>query len=212
MTQLYCCSKCKEGKPFTKFQHHNGKPSGQCRECKTAYMQAKRLRDGIQPKKFSKIEGDQKLCMACDCMLPLSEFSPTQRGLGGVSAYCRKCFRRHYRETPEKAREATARYRKRHRARHLANHRIRMYEYRTKKKVTSDGTVTDEFLNGLYATPHCHYCNQITEEELRTADHVVALNNGGAHSAANLVMACWTCNCSKRDLTEEEFMQKGLDL
>ncbi len=212
MTQLYQCSKCKDDKPFTKFQMFNGKPGGQCRECKTAYMKAKRESSGIKPKKFSKIEDGKKLCMHCDCMKPLEEFSPMKRGLGGLSAYCKPCFAQHYRQTREVARAATAAYRKRHRARHLAAHRIRMYEYRKKKRVTSDGTATDEFLNGLYATEYCHYCLQFTEEDLRTADHVIALDLGGSHSASNLVMACWTCNCSKRNLTEEEFMKKGLGL
>lgn len=212
MSQVHKCSKCGEEKPVEKFQHFNGKPSGQCRECKTAAMKAKRLKDGVKPRKMSRVEGDQKLCVGCDSMKPLTDFSPSKRGVGGVSAYCRSCFVAKFRAEPEKVQERTASYRKRHRERHLANHRVRMYEYRTNKKATSDGTVTDEFLKKLYATEYCHYCLQYTEEGKRTADHVVALDSGGAHSASNLVMACWTCNCTKRNLSEEEFMKKGLKL
>lgn len=209
---IRACSKCGFERDITMFQHFKGKPSGQCRICKTESEKKRRERDGIKVKKFSKVENGRKLCLHCDCMKLLTEFSPSKRGTGGVSSYCKPCFVVKVKPSPEKVRERTAAYRTRHRARHLAAHRVRMYEYRTRKKVTSDGTVGDDFLKRLYATKDCHYCNQPTEEGLRTADHVVPLNKGGSHSASNLVMACWTCNCTKRDLSEEEFMNKGLNL
>ena len=31
------------------------------------------------------------------------------------------------------------------------------------------------------------------------------LNKGGLHNSNNITMACLQCNCTKRDMTEEEF-------
>ena len=207
---IRACSKCGFERDITMFQHFKGKPSGQCRICKTESEKRRREREGVPVKKLSRLEGDRKLCLRCDCMKPLSDFATTPRGLGGVSSYCRPCFSSGYRQDEKSAREATAAYRARHSERHKAAHRVRMFEYRNRKKVTSDGTVTDEFLKELYAQEFCHYCLQFTELINRTVDHKVALAKEGHHSASNLVMACWTCNSSKRDLSEEDFMKRGL--
>jgi 5-methylcytosine-specific restriction endonuclease McrA len=210
MEQTRKCSKCGEEKLWSKFQLYKGKPSGQCRECKTAAMKEKRKRDGIPERATSRIEGQRKLCMMCEDMKPLEDFSPSKKGLGGVATYCKQCHAGKYRDK-ERAKVATSRYREVNRERHLASHRIRMFEYRTRKKVTDDGTVTDEFLKALYATEICHYCGQCTEKEERTADHKIALAEDGHHSASNLVMACWSCNSSKRNLSDEEFLKKRFD-
>ena len=39
----------------------------------------------------------------------------------------------------------------------------------------------------------------------RTLEHKQPLNKGGLHSSTNIVMACLQCNCTKRDMTEEQF-------
>lgn len=198
------CSHCHVAKDLD--QYRNGKP-GWCRECRAELERKRRLEKGIQPKAYSRIEGDKKLCMHCKEMKPLSDFNPAKRGLGGVAAYCKPCAKDRYYDK-EVARETTAKYREVNRERHLALHRVRMHERRTKKKVTSDGTVTDAFLKTLYAQSKCHYCGNETEKDQRTADHRIPLGKGGPHSASNLVMACWTCNSSKRDLSEEEFLER----
>lgn len=202
------CSKCGEERDSSLFQHFKGKPSGQCRVCKTASERARRERAGIPVKKLSVVEGGKKLCMHCGVMNPLGEFSPSSRGRGGVSAYCRGCFAEVYKQSRDVARGATAAYRERHQERHRANHRVRMFEYRTRKKVTSDGSVTDGLLKELYGTEECHYCAETIPRDLRTLDHRVPLARGGGHTKDNLVMACWTCNCSKRDMTEAEFIER----
>lgn len=205
------CPNCHVEKPHSDYQQYKGRPKGWCRKCKAEKEAARRLARGIKPKKLSVIVEGQKLCMKCDTMKPLAEFSPAKRGLGGVAAYCKPCFAMMARQSDKEAmRRRTADYRKRHRARYLANHRIAMYKYRTLKSVTSDGTVTDEFLNGLYAEPECYYCCKPTPEKERTADHVVPLNKGGIHSASNLVMACFSCNSSKRDEDAELFFERIL--
>lgn len=207
--KMYQCSKCKQEREDNLFQKYKGKPSGQCRPCKTEAMKAKRLTDGIKPKKFSRIEDGQKLCLQCDTMKTMDQFSPVKKGLGGVAAYCKPCMAERNRGTRREAIcVATAKYREVHRERYLANHRVTQFKRKTGIKAVSDGTVTDEFLKALYGTPKCFYCENNTPEDDRTADHRVALNNGGQHSASNLVMACWTCNSSKQDLSEEEFRKR----
>lgn len=51
----------------------------------------------------------------------------------------------------------------------------------------------------------CYYCNEIIPRELRTIEHKIPLSRGGIHSHWNVVMACLSCNCSKREKTEEEY-------
>ena len=40
----------------------------------------------------------------------------------------------------------------------------------------------------------------------RTLDHKIPLIRGGTHSKDNCVMACVSCNCSKKDKTDKEFL------
>lgn len=195
------CSKCNEPHPPPHYQRRGG---GWCRRCRAQSETARRLDAGIKPRVLSKLENGMKLCLVCAAMKELGEFSPSKRGLGGVAYSCRACFRLRPKDK-EKSRAATAAYRKKHRARHLAKHRVRMWERNNYKRVTSDGSVTDKLLKALYTTKVCHYCQSWTAKKLRTLDHCTPLARGGAHTASNLVMACLSCNASKRDKTVDEF-------
>jgi 5-methylcytosine-specific restriction endonuclease McrA len=205
---LHECSKCKVAYPWNKYQLYKGRPIGQCRTCKNASMKEHRAKLGMSVRKKSIIADGKKLCMHCNEFVSLNMFSKTTRGLGGVSAYCQPCVVQRYKPTAEKTVAATQTYRKKNRERYLASHRVNMYERRHKIKVTADGTVTDAYLKSLYAWPICHYCEKFTEVDQRTADHKTPLNLGGQHSAKNLVMACFTCNSSKRDLPYAKFKRK----
>jgi 5-methylcytosine-specific restriction endonuclease McrA len=158
----------------------------------------------VQPRKRSAIDGNTKLCTSCDQFLPFDCFTPARRSLGGLSAFCIDCWKQRY-YNKDKAKETTRRYRIRHRERHLALHRLRTFERNTRRRVRDDGTVTTVFLKSLYAQTHCTYCFLPVPKEKRTADHVVALASGGQHSRRNLVMACFSCNSSKRDMPVEQF-------
>jgi 5-methylcytosine-specific restriction endonuclease McrA len=215
MLALRACPHCSVMKTFVNFQIGEiGKPVGWCRKCRAEKEAERRRSNGITKKEFSQIVDGEKLCMNCKLFKAFSRFSPAERGIGGLAAYCKPCTADKYRNK-EKARLATARYRAKNRAKHLANHRVQMFERNHFKKVGTDGTVTTEFINSLYATTHCHYCFLFTPPEKRTADHLTALAKGGLHSTSNLVMACHSCNSSKRDLSEHEFrsrMMKNFDL
>lgn len=88
----------------------------------------------------------------------------------------------------------------------LAKARVWGFERTNRRRVTNDGTVTDEFLIALYETSCCVYCHKETPPDKRTADHKVPLARGGAHSASNLVMACVKCNNRKHAKSAEVFI------
>jgi hypothetical protein len=142
-----------------------------------------------------------KECRHCKVEKELTEFSPAKRGTHGVAAYCRPCFADKYRNK-DRAREATARYRARHPERWKAAHRIHQFNRRSNIKATDDGTVTDKFLKELYSRMNCYWCGLFVDEEDRTLEHVVELNEGGAHSASNIEMACMSCNSARLGRTK----------
>lgn len=201
------CGWCNKELPHSSFGPHKRSADGlnyQCKKCRADYENKRRRAQGLLEKAKSKIEGNQKLCMHCKKMKPLSQFSTSSRGLGGVHAYCKPCFADRYRDK-DKAKEATASYRNRHKERWRSGHRLHQFKRKSQIRVSSDGSVTDEFLASLYANPVCAYCNRNIPPKDRTADHVVPLSRGGPHAAENLVMACNSCNSSKSDMTAEEF-------
>lgn len=200
------CSKCKNKLPLNLFQ--SGTIGGWCQPCKTALEKEKRKLAGMSVKKFSVLEGGKKLCLCCNQMKELQDFSPTERGTGGVSSYCRPCTSIKFPTNREEGRKATAAYRVRHAERHKAAHRIRMFEYNHRKKVTADGSVTDALLKALYAQETCYYCGKETPSKDRTIEHRLALINGGTHTAGNVAMTCRTCNSSKKDMREEDFIKR----
>jgi len=53
-------------------------------------------------------------------------------------------------------------------------------------------------------TKGCSYCGA---DAKLTLDHVVALSDGGMHAPSNLVGACTSCNCSKRDSPVEAWFK-----
>jgi 5-methylcytosine-specific restriction endonuclease McrA len=53
----------------------------------------------------------------------------------------------------------------------------------------------------------CHYCNEPMTFEQSTADHMVAMSDGGDDSQANKVLSCRTCNRKKGVMRYHEFMQ-----
>ena len=50
--------------------------------------------------------------------------------------------------------------------------------------------------------PNCWYCGSAHPS---TIDHVIPSSEGGTDDVSNLVMACKTCNSSKRALSLDEF-------
>ena len=115
------CVRCSAIKPIGDFQNLNG--SGWCRSCRTENAAEKRAASGVTKRRLSRVEDGKKLCMECHSLKPLDDFSPSKRGLVGLSAYCKSCAAEKYKDR-EKAVEATRRYREQNKERHLAAHRV----------------------------------------------------------------------------------------
>lgn len=61
----------------------------------------------------------------------------------------------------------------------------------------------------------CHYCQRTVEPPngwvchhlTATADHKVAIADGGTDEQSNLLTACWQCNNNKGHMKYEDFMK-----
>lgn len=137
-----------------------------------------------------------KECRHCKVSKPLTDFTPSKRGIQGVAAYCKPCFADKYRNK-DRAKEATARYRAKHPERWRAAHRLHQLKRRNSIVATCDGTVTDSFLIELYNRTECYWCKQFVVRENRTLEHIIELIDGGVHSTSNIEMACSSCNSAR---------------
>lgn len=137
-----------------------------------------------------------KACRDCQEEKAFSEFYKTKRGTHGLNAYCKVCYKERYHDK-EKARQRTAKYREANPERWRAFHRLHQFNRRSNIAATDDGTVTDEVLKSIYETESCYWCQDYTEPDKRTLEHIIELNDGGHHSITNITMACQPCNSAR---------------
>ena len=202
------CCHCKRLQLLECFQLRKNRPNGWCRECRSRCEADRRITKGFKLRTQLLLVGEKKLCGECNHFKFFEEFSPGVRGSSGIVSYCRPCQNNKYPVSKDKAIAVTREYRKRHHERWKAMHRLHQYKRRTAIELTKDATITDEFLKSLYAQTTCTYCDSYVPPLKRTLDHVVALHNGGKHSASNCVMACRACNNSKTDQDVYTFLEK----
>lgn len=205
------CNRCKDVKPLSEFY----KGQYACKSCNPGKNREYARKQGVPEKRkrdLSLTDRGLKECFRCDKVLPMSDFSPTSRGIGGVAAYCKPCISRYQLERRKRDPEGYKVYLKEYRQSEGWKEAHRGHQRKRKAvQLNQDtGRVTLGFLRVLYATETCHYCNQTTPRKNRTMDHKTPLSRGGLHDPDNLVMACGSCNSSKRDLTEEEFKKRGI--
>lgn len=196
------CSKCKEDKPIDNFsvtkRSEDGTPkyrNSWCNQCRVI-SNRERLGYNKLEKSIVDLDNEMKQCACCKDMFPFTEFHPSKRGSANLAAYCKDCAKDKYYDK-EKAKIYTQAYRDRNRNRWRALHRINQFNRRNLIKATEDGTVTTEFVDSIYAKDVCYWCNEFTDEEERTLEHIVELSSGGLHSATNITMACFSCNSSR---------------
>lgn len=71
------------------------------------------------------------------------------------------------------------------------------HRYDARRRNATVEAITPEMIKERLAlTDGCAYCGK---QGAMSLDHVVALNDGGLHTASNLVGACGFCNTSKND-------------
>lgn len=206
------CKKCGQDRPLEVFGPERRARDGLaywCRECKATLQRSINRRNGKaeRPKRTpGLIEVGLKECLNCRQVFRLDELPKTTRGLEGRSAYCDPCHRVRF-HNREVAVRATRQYRATNPG-YTARNRAYSQRRRAMKQAADDGDVTTDFMVALYSYDQCVYCGAVTPESDRTVDHVIPLARGGRHARANLVMACRTCNVSKRTMTGDEFMEK----
>jgi 5-methylcytosine-specific restriction endonuclease McrA len=122
---------------------------------------------------------------------------------------------------PQTKRDVEKRYRERHPEKAYARRKKwgienpqRLLDYsraRRAKKKNAGGSHTNEELLILYVIQQgkCCWCgqpmgNKITDRHLHhfenfTEDHIKPLSKGGNDYIANIVLACWRCNCSRQE-------------
>jgi 5-methylcytosine-specific restriction endonuclease McrA len=192
----------------------NGKPSssGWCVACRRVKQQTDRLAQGVKVRRRRNpvlLTQNLKECFKCDAVKPLDEFSPSARGYAGRSAWCKLCLSQW--EMRDKAKHATkaAKWRTNNPL-YLAQHRAHQLRRRARKHGQDTGMATTTFIKTLLAERICTWCDKETAEDQRTIDHVVSLDKGGLHDPINLVMACKSCNSSKRNKDAGEFITRSV--
>lgn len=197
------CKKCDLNKNLTEFT----KKAKYCKNCIRKINNNYALKKGLKLRFIPIISGDSKQCTTCKIIKPLNEFSNSKRGRLGKSAYCKPCASEYQKKyLPKEIRKLkTRKYRNDNREWWRTLHRINQFNRRSKIKAQSDNTVTPDFVKLIYNKKKCYYCNEHTPKKYRTLDHKIPLNLGGLHSIHNIVMACLSCNSTKRDMTENEF-------
>lgn len=55
---------------------------------------------------------------------------------------------------------------------------------------------------------HCAICGQPLDKEEMTISHDIPLSTGGTNGKDNLILACWTCNHMKNNLSMRDFLDK----
>lgn len=181
-----------------------------------------------------------RTCTKCDERKPLDQFDKVKGATLGRRSNCKACrssqMRERYATNREviKARADQFRkdnaelYRERDRARNRLPHRKELSAERTAirrarlKAAAVDPGVTRSNLRRQYGD-QCFYCGVTMQfirrrsgdpfpPDLATLDHVHPVSLGGSHTWDNVVLACWSCNCSKKHSPLVEWLERRLAL
>lgn len=123
----------------------------------------------------SDIATQTKICKSCNIRKPFSDYSPHTSLKDGRQATCKPC---------RSAKVHSGEWNGNVRRQFLINER-------------TDGTITSELINRLFSVKVCPCCDGWMERDDKVLDHIVPLKLGGAHSATNVTVLCWTCNSAK---------------
>lgn len=177
-----------------------------------------------------------RVCTKCGERKALTEFDRVKSARLGRRSDCKTCrsaamkawyaanqARQAARERARKASRPEV-YRERDRERNQSEHRRGLHEIRTARRrariagATVDSGLTRTNLRKQYGDA-CFYCGVVMTfartpkgaprpSNLATLEHVHPVSDGGTHTWDNVVLACWTCNCSKRHSSLDEWMAR----
>ena len=191
------CTKCETVMDKSLF---GGATSSWCISCRKSAAEQERRELGIPQKRKRKPELHAlglRECFICNEILPVNLFTKTKRGDNGLRPYCIECDKTQGRDHAKSNREIINTY-LRSRYRKTDNYkRYHRHETHLRRAIQKTSDIDAVFLKDLYGRAECFYCGKVTVESNRTADHVTPLSLLGAHTKANLVMACSKCNFVK---------------
>ena len=214
MNKTKPCSKCKEVKLLSEYNKNSRSKDGlkaQCRLCCKAYnnqwSKDNKQRKAESTAKWYKENKERKRKYTADWYKNNKERkSQTNKEWLEKNRERRKEVQKEYRrrnkeriseynkkyqqDKPEISREKTRRYRSRKRE-------LFVEDIKEKELIDRDGTL-------------CSYCRKELEFGTKTAvhvDHVIPLSLGGIHDPNNLVLACRSCNTSKRDENPKDWVR-----
>jgi len=192
------CPRCGECKPRAEFYRNSSRKDGLSAYCKACIKEQcsdyyKRNKDACRERlKKWRSENPEKVAAQYARQRKNNEQGYFERQ--------RRYRERHKHQLFEKGR--------RYRAENKRYFLEKAAQRRKLKKDTSDGTVTNAYLTSLLASQdyRCVYCKCDLNDSGKHLDHIVPLSRGGLHTASNVQWTCPTCNLSKGDLLEEEWI------
>ena len=158
----------------------------------------------------------QKACRKCKRVQPIQHFVMATNNKNGRASICYDCHRaetrtgakRYYREHGVERRQYAADYKKKHpnallewRRKNPAKANNAAHRRRAKLMSAPIGNsvaIVDweqGWRSKRFAV--CFWCRKRTPISCCHSDHIIAINNGGAHSVENLCISCNNCNCRK---------------
>lgn len=210
------CHKCREVKPATEEYFHidTTKHDGfvvHCKDCKNAYGKQYTLDNK------EDVNARQRKRRANH----LEEYRERDRvyyrnNREKFSVYSKRYYlffreakleyqRRYFQTHKEQVKEANNRYRIAHQAECNARGRNRRARVRN-----AEGSHTKQDIQRQYNAQRgkCYYCHKKLGDRYHV-DHIVPIARGGSNGPDNLVVACPTCNCSKKDKLLHEWIGGG---
>lgn len=176
-----------------------------------------------------------RTCTSCGEPKPLDQYDKVKGATLGRRSNCKACRSTQmaalYASKKEAVKARTAQHRRdnleavreydRQRAKlphRQAEHAARVAIRRSRLKTAVDSTVTRDNLRLQYGD-QCFYCGVTMRFERRhrgepfaasmaTLDHVHPVSLGGSHTWDNVVLACWSCNCSKKHSPLSEWLER----
>lgn len=175
-----------------------------------------------------------KLCTRCLNILALIEFSPNKSYNDGYSYWCKGCSNNYRKSRPiTKKRTYSKEVNKKSYLKHKHKRLIEFKDYylnnkekikkkqkeyrqqnkefinlrnRKRKKMISGKNISSKDLIKLKKDSGniCKYCGSSINLQI---DHYIPLSKGGKHEISNLVIACRSCNCSKKDIMPEDWIR-----
>jgi 5-methylcytosine-specific restriction endonuclease McrA len=206
------CSKCGELKPLDAFHKAKGNKDGfhtQCKACRAEYSaaNAEYISRYGRDYRASHIEKERERSHAYYTanVEKRRDYHRTHRA---ANADTIREYRRAY-----KAANADV-IREKDRAYYVAKYATNPDLYHTKwhqrraRIKDNGGSFTSQELRHMRLTQggFCAYCQG--HHPHLSIDHVVPLDQGGRHEAANIVLACPTCNSSKGNRTPDQWVNR----